>query len=88
MYNGLSLIGGNFPRSPKRINDLPPNGTEFFFPGNASHRRESICMNNLRPMKLISSIKMCVTSHISSWNTESDSPFIDLNYLIGILRAE
>jgi len=86
-FNGLSLIGGNWLRYLIGINYLPTNGT-YMFSVNDSHNRESICMNNLGPMKLISSVKMYLTCFISSWNTPSAWTYKGLNSLIWILSIE
>jgi len=84
---GLSLIGGSWPRSPTKMIDLPPKG-QFFFSGNASRNRASICINNLDPRNLISSINIYLTCCISSWNIASDFPCSGYISLIGIFRAE
>ena len=86
-YKGLSLIGGSWLRSPTRMMDFPPKG-QFFFSGNASHNRASICINNLDPRKLISSINIYLICRISSWDTTSDYPCSGCISLIGIFRAE
>ena len=67
--------------------DLPPKG-QFFFSGNASRNQASICINNLDPRNLFSSINIYLTCRISSWNTTSDFPCSGYISLIGIFRAE
>ena len=86
-YTILSLTWGNWPRFVTKIIDLLPNGTHFFSI-KASRKRESICMNNIGPMKLISYMKIHLTYHISSSNTKSAWPCKGLHSLIGILRDE
>lgn len=86
-YKGSSIIGGSWPRSPTRMMDLPPKW-QFFFSGNASRNRASICIKNLDPRKLISSINIYLTCCICSWNTASDYPCSGCISLIGIFRAD
>lgn len=86
-YKGLSLTGGNWPRSPTRMMDMPPKG-QFFFSETASHNRASICIKILDPRNLISSINIYLTCFISSWNTTSYCPCSGCISLIGIFRAE
>ena len=51
----LSLTRGSFPRSPTRIMDLALK-RQFVFSGKASGKQEYVCMNNLGPINIISSI--------------------------------
>lgn len=86
-YMGMPFIGGIFPRSPASMIDQFPKGT-FWYEGNTSLKRSSMCERILGPIKLISSVKMYLMWNCFSWRCRSGWTSRGCIYTKGMQRAE